>query len=385
MNIYISFLQSKNNYPITGYSFWEYYVKNGIEESGNLWVESLEIDWVFPLSTTNEIEISKWKSNTWDIVLRDIKSNKIDLFLCYLYPSMIDESALLEIKKLGIPCVNFYCDNIRSFNHIPDNYKHFDLNWVPEFEALEMYNEKKYPHLLLPMPMWVPYELRKISNQEQYGTSFIGTSERSRILFFNKLFDEHPNLDISIYGNGWINEKDDKVSYSIYGDKNILRTIKNQIQLVGNYGFKSLINKLKKNKQVEISDNLKSKIHTSVTQNKYFELLKHSKIVLGLNRFDSIDHTDNNPNKYSRLRDIEAPMLGACYITEYVNGLEEFYDINNDILVFNDSNELVDKLHYLLGNKSLREKFRSNAQKKAIQSLSIPNSLSKIINHLNIK
>jgi hypothetical protein len=50
----------------------------------------------------------------------------------------------------------------------------------------------------------------------------------------------------------------------------------------------------------------------------------------------------DQPNTYSRLRDIEAPMLGACYLTEQTEGLECLYDIGNEIEIYKDPESFIE-------------------------------------------
>src|SRR6202042_1109419 len=46
------------------------------------------------------------------------------------------------------------------------------------------------------------------------------------------------------------------------------------------------------------------------------EITQNSEITPGGNRSPSLRYPFYRPNTYSRLRDIEAPMMGACYLTE---------------------------------------------------------------------
>ena len=144
MKIFVSFLQSDNNYPIPAYSFWQHYIKNGIDESGHHWFECPEADWAYGLVPKSSTEHENWKNETWKKTVNWIKENPVDLFLSYLYPQQIDAKSIKEIQQIGIPCINFFCDHVREFTSIPSEYKIFDLNWVPEFKAIKMYKKAGY-------------------------------------------------------------------------------------------------------------------------------------------------------------------------------------------------------------------------------------------------
>ena len=138
MEVLLSFLQGSPTHPLPAYSFWEFYIKNGIEEAGFKWQEVPKVDWVFGMVPQTQDSFLQWKQDAWQKTLQYIKKNKVDLFLSYLYPQQVDIEVLTEIKKLGIPIVNFFCDNVREFKKIPEAFSVFDLNWVPEYKAIQM-------------------------------------------------------------------------------------------------------------------------------------------------------------------------------------------------------------------------------------------------------
>jgi hypothetical protein len=379
LKIFISFLQSKIQHPISAYSFWQYYVKNGIKEAGHDWYEA-DIDWAYGLVPQSEESLAKWKSEVWEKTLFYLKKNPVDLFLSYLYPSQIDENAIKEIKKMGIPCVNFFCDNVRNFQKIPKIFGVFDKNWVPEYKALAQYKKAGINHIHLPMPMWVEPIYRKPSAIENGKISFIGSKDIQRQLFFEKLFSEHSNLLIDIYGAAWLN-KEEKIlvaNNSTFATKAI-----NQLSFIQKFGIKALINKLKlRQNNVIISNKLEAKLKPKPSFEEYIKITRESNIVIGINRYPSFQYPILKPNSYSRLRDIEAPMLGACYLTEWTDGLDELYEIGKEIEVFYNEESLNSKILELNFDSNLIMKLRINAQKKALNEHSIPASLNKLIQSL---
>ena len=115
-----------------------------------------------------------WRDSTWtrtlDYFRTELKvGRKIDLFLSYFFPQQIEPQAIGEIKKLGVPCVNFFCDNVREFTRVPSEFHCFDLHWVPEYEALPIYEEAGLRTCFAPMPCWVAQKLRTIPDRETEG------------------------------------------------------------------------------------------------------------------------------------------------------------------------------------------------------------------------
>lgn len=380
MKIFISFLQSPIQHPVAPYSFWEYYIKNGIEEFGATWVECKDIDWAKGLVQQSDEEFSAWKTSSWEKTVACLKENPVDLFLSYLYPEQVDTAAIAEIQKMGIPCVNFFCDHVRMFKKVPEEFAIFDLNWVPEHKAVKFYQKAKLPFLNLPMPMWVEQKYRNIAAEETDQIVFIGSKDIQRHLFFEQLLQQAPSSKIDIYGSGWI----DKAPESASPVFSTLGKLKNQINFISKYGIRSFYHKLKhKSYDPTISELLSVLLKGKPRFDDYVKITRESAITLGINRYPCFNFPMHQPDTYSRLRDIEAPMLGACYLTEYTEGLEDLYDLDREILTYQQVDDFLDKCKMLAQDKQRRTNLRTAGQQKALNQLNISSTLQQIINVLN--
>ncbi len=372
MRIFLSFLQGKTGYPIPAYSFWQHYIKNGIEEAGDQWVECPEADWAFGLVPKTQHEHIAWKKETWEKTITWLKNNKVDLFLSYLYPQQIDIQAIKEIQKAGIPCVNFFCDHVRQYTKLPDEFKVFDLNWVPEFKALKLYQKAGVPHINLPMPVWVEPEKRIYKDEKFKQITFIGSKDIQRLLLLEQLVKNDPDLPLALYGSGWIEKRD--TSGQQYTENYTLK--KDQ-------GFKAFIRKFNNRTITDnVSSSLRLKIHNMPTFNEYNALTSESMVTLGINRYPSFRYPASKPDTYSRLRDIEATMLGACYLTEWTEGIEQLYNTENEIAVYKNELDLSKQIKALLNDPERRKSLKINGQQKALNNHSISNSLNKIFKRI---
>ncbi|MBT2562799.1 glycosyltransferase family 1 protein [Pedobacter sp. ISL-68] len=380
MKIFISFLQSQIQHPIAAYSFWEYYIKNGIEEFGANWVECKDIDWAKGLVQQSEEEFSAWKTSSWEKAISYLKENPVDLFLSYLYPEQVDSSAIAEIQKMGTPCVNFFCDHVRMFKKVPKEFAIFDLNWVPEYKAIKFYRDAQLAYIYLPMPMWVEQKYRTIADEETDQIVFIGSKDIQRHLFFEQLSQQVGTSKIDIYGSGWIDETQGTVG-PIFST---MDKLKNQINFLSKHGICSFYHKLKhKSYHPAISETLSTLLRGKPSFDDYVRITRESAITLGINRYPSFNFPMHQPDTYSRLRDIEAPMLGACYLTEYTEGLEDLYDLDQEILTYQQIDDFLDKSKMLAQDKQRRTNLRTAGQQKALNQLNISSSLQQIINVLN--
>ncbi len=379
MKIFISFLQSKIQHDISAYSFWQYYIKNGIEEAGYQWVECDDVDWAFGLVPQSPESLSAWKTDSWEKTIAYLKTNKVNLFLSYLYPHQVDKSAIAEIQKMGIFCINFFCDNVRNFRKPPKEFKVFDLNWVPEFKALKMYEREKFNAIHLPMPMWVDPKYRTISKIENEKISFIGSKDIQRQLLFETLIKDFPSIEIDIYGSGWMNEENIQAKFA----SSIFSKTINQFGFIKKFGSKAWLNKIRDGKPLPpISEQLQLWIKAKPNFQEYIKITRESLITLGVSRYPSFQFPLHEPDTYSRLRDIEATMLGACYLTEYTEGLDQLYHLGEEIETYKDHIELNEKINTLKKDSKKRIKLRENGQKAALNNHSIVESLRKITGYI---
>ena len=108
-------------------------------------------------------------------------------------------------------------------------------------------------------------------------------------------------------------------------------------------------------------------------------------MTLGVSRVPTLRASNRRPLKYSRLRDIEAPMLGACYLTEYTDGVAELYELGSEIETYRDAEELTIKLKELQDNPQRRMSMRQGAQRRALLEHSIARSLERILDALGVR
>ncbi|XHR93519.1 glycosyltransferase [Mucilaginibacter sp. UC70_90] len=379
MRILLSFLQDKVSkpHPVPSYRFWQHYIKNGIAEAGMSYIEVPEVDWAEGLVyEEGSVALQNWQERSWQATINYIKANRqnIDIFLSYLYPKQIPAEAIEQIRKMGIPCVNFYCDSVREFKAVPAKFRIFDLIWVPEHEALSMYRKARVKHINLPMPMWVEPQLRyRTLLHEIPGVSFIGSKDILRENLLGQAIQK--GLPISVRGAGWLAQS----AAPVFVPGSAYQKLINQVNFVKQQGFSGLaikgLRQLTKFPVIPVADD---HIFPSPDFDEYINITQSSMVTLGINRVPTFKRTHNKPLTYSRLRDIEAPMLGACYLTEYCEGIDQLYDTDNEINVYHTVDELVQKATELLNNKETRDKLRINGQQRVLNDHAIPSSLKKI-------
>jgi hypothetical protein len=378
-------LQDLRPHQIPAYRFWAGYFRNGIAEAGYELAEIPNVDWAEGITNLSAPELAKWRDITWSRTVqyldRETKEGRaVDLFLSYLYPVQVDIGAIAEIQRLGIPCVNFFCDNVREFTNVPPVFSCFDLHWVPEFEALPMYHRAGLKTCFAAMPCWVSPEARASATTETEQVTFIGSADDLRSALFSKALSL--GASIKIGGKGWLEESDGDNLSSKPG-RSILEMARNQARFVRDRGVAQWLRKLSQRIPLEAKKKVPAAaIMPPINKSDYVKLTRESMITIGVNRVPTFRRPPSDPLTYSRLRDIEAPMMGACYLTEWTEGLGQFYQIGTEIETYRTAAELVTKIELLRSDPTRRRNLRRNGQEKALAELTIAKSLTKIISAL---
>ena len=384
MRILLCFLQSLRKHPVSAYEHWRKYLINGCQEAGVECVEVPGVDWVEGIIHPPSNILETWRAQTWektlDFIRTEHKRKQIDFFLGYFYPQMVSDAAIREIQGMGIPCVNFFCDNVREFRHLPREFRCFDLHWVPEYQALEMYRRAGIKHFHAAMPCWVPPEQRHWSHPETEGITFIGSPDDLRRHLLGQAIQI--GADIDIYGMGWNGEYD----RSSGSHKSTGKFLANQWQDIHRLGFKSWLLKFERRfyPLPEPPPIPQDRLRGKLAPEDFVRVMQQSTITLGINRVTTHYNPLRRTITYSRLRDIEAPMLGACYLTEWAEDLEHLYDVGSEIETYRTFEDLKEKIEQLHLDPEKRRRLRRAGQARALHEHAVGSTLAKIRKHLRI-
>lgn len=384
MRIFLSSQQALRRHAVPSYGFWELYFKNGLTEAGHSWVEAPGVDWAQGLTHMTSDARQAWLEDTWGRTLDWLQAEHarqpIDLFLSYLFPNQVEPSVVSAIRDLGIPCVNFFCDNVREFTRVPASYRPFDLHWVPEAEARALYVQAGLPFVYAPMPVWVPEIYRRLPERENGQVVFIGSTDALR----EDLLSEAAELGLAFeaYGPGWAPGEG-----TVKGPapQTWPKRLANQFAFFRQHGFRGFaMRETYRRRKPRPRAWLDRHGHPPLETDAYFIQSRESQVLLGINRYPSFRHSFQRPHVYSRLRDLEAPMLGACYLTEWAPGLDDLYDLGREIETYRDAAELVEKAAQLGRDPARRHELRRCGQRRVLAHHTIGRSLDLIRDRLGL-
>ncbi len=383
MRIFLSCQQALKPHAVPAYGFWEHYFRNALKEAGHELIETPDVDWAEGLTPMQDADRARWMGRTWqktvDFLRGEHSRRPVDFFLGYLFPYQVEPSAVRTIRSLGIPTVNFFCDNMREFARVPESYGDFDLHWVPEAEARPMYAQAHAPFLYAPMPMWVPLELRNVPQTETESVVFLGSHDLLREDLLGNVIRKGTRLQV--YGAGWGGDGGTQTGVPV----SVAGRVRNQLTFVRREGLRGFAMRATYQLRTRGSRDWEA-VHArpAVPMDDYLRVTRESRVVIGINRCPGFRRPFWDSLRYSRLRDIEAPMLGACYLTETAPGLEDLYDIGAEIETYRDAAELADKIERLQADPTRRLQLRQRGQRRALSDHTIERTLGRLAEKLGI-
>ena len=262
------------------------------------------------------------------------RKQKIDVFLSYFYSAICRPEIISEIKEMGIITINWYCNASYQFHLVKDIAPAYDYCLVPEKFRLDDYknigaNPIYFQEAANPK-IYKPYSLNK-----NIDVSFVGGKYGDRVEWVNYLTSNQVRINVS--GSGW--------KY---------RSIRDNLKKI-----------LKPNEVVFPNKSEYLITHNIISDKEYVELYSKSKISLG---FSSCGDTHKSSERILqvRLRDFEAPMSGAFYMTEYQQEIEEFFDVGRELICYHNKEDLVEKAKYYLKHDVERNKIAKAGYNRCI-------------------
>ena len=385
LRIFLCCQQSRQRHAVPAYAFWADYFRGAFAEAGHTWIEAPECDWAAGLVSATRLAENNWAERTWTAAIeclrREHARQPIDFFLGYLFPQQVLPAAVAEIRALGIPCVNFFCDNVREFTRVPASYHGFDLHWVPEHKALPLYARDDLPTLHAPMACWVPPQWRTPVAAESLPVTFVGTRDELRERLFAAAFAR--GLHAELRGPGWESAATTPAPPPPRA-KNVLELARRQLAFAHQHGTAALARKYARTLRppAPLDFDFAPYVRPAQFGDAYWPALRECSVCLGVNRYPSLRFPPDQPDTYSRLRDIEAPMAGACYLTEWTEGLDQLYEPSVEIETYHDTAELVAKTSELAADAPRRARLRAAGQRRALAEHTIARTMETIAQRL---
>ncbi|HXQ36899.1 MAG TPA: glycosyltransferase, partial [Anaerolineales bacterium] len=315
-----------------------------------------------------------------DEVLKAHRRKPLSLFLSYFYNAHFDPSGFAEIRKLGIPTVNFYCNSIYQFDLVAAIAPCVDFSWHAEKHARDSYLK------VGSTPIWVqmgadPSVYHPVAGATRESKAcFVGMRYADRDRWMTHLV--RSGVPISIYGPGWERSNgQSKIrqdgpltslgrkrypprSFRSYYGSAVLNV--KSAGLVG--GILRTSNQIKyRNETLRISPILHPFANAGISSDKIADLFAKFAVVLNFSNVWADGRPGSPLIPHVRLRDFEGPMCRTCYLTGHSDEITEFYKIGEEIDTYRTPEELVDKTEFYLSHPTEAERLRESGYRRAIQ------------------
>ena len=322
------------------------------------------------------------RTNITEQILDEVRAahrqSPLDLFLGYFYNAHFDPAGFDELRRLGVPSVNFYCNSTHQFDLVAAVAAKVDFAWHVEKEA-------RHSYLAVGAnPVWVQmgadpnlYAPRPNSLRASKAC-FVGQRYADRDRWVAALI--RAKVPIDIYGMGWgaavePPSASSAKSFVYLGRRRPMAgtlesyavATRDMFQREGQIqGAKRLIRQWQYRRETKLLSQL-------------FETCARGPIPYVRDVFSSYEVCLNFSNVWSdgmpgskliphvRLRDFEAPMCRAAYITGYTDEIAEFYELGTEIETYRSDEELVDKIRFYLANPLASERLRDAGHIRALR------------------
>jgi hypothetical protein len=307
----------------------------------------------------------------------------IGLFLSYFYNSHFDPAGFAELRRQGIPTVNFYCNSVYQFEQVRDVAKAADFAWHAEKPAREKYLKAGA------RPIWV----QMAADPEVYFPSE-GAARRPSACFVGQRYADRDRwvaalvragVPLELYGPGWgaptptasaqapapaapapvaylgrrAEPAGSRGAYVEAVRENLRRggLIGGAVRTVRQFVYRRQSSRL----MPLFAPNARGPI--PFQQQK--EVFAANEVVLNFANVWADGRPGSALVPHVRLRDFEAPMCRTCYLTGYTEEITEFYEIGKEIDTYRTPEELIEKCRYYLRHPDAAERLREAGFRRA--------------------
>jgi spore maturation protein CgeB len=282
-------------------------------------------------------------------------AGRVDLFFGYFYSSVAYPETIKLIRQSGVPTVNFSCNNVHQFELVRDIAPAFDLCVVPEQAAqadfvkvgarpvrIQLAANPRFYH-----PLPVP---------RSYDVTFVGQRYADRAELLQHL--QANGVAVRAWGAGWQTQK-----------RLDLAQLKAALALIEDERFDGIRRlfwrRFNRSRAAPTGltsappDNLDTSAFGGprLLQRELVAMFSRSRLSLGFATAGD-SHRSARRLTHLRLREFEAPMSGALYLTEHQEELAEYFTPGAEVLTYTNQDDLLQKARYYLAHQEEAERVR---------------------------
>ncbi len=306
------------------------------------WPDDADEDWQrVGKPRTNERLLSAFRAAS--------RQARVDLFYGYFYSSVAYPETIELIRQSGVPTVNFSCNNVHQFDLVRDIAPRFDICVVPERAALADFKAVGANPVRIQLAA-NPRVYRPYPEPRMYDVTFVGQRYADRAEFLDYL--ARNGVDVRAWGAGWQTHKrvdlaQARAALALIEDERL-------------DGIRRLVRqRLSRGPASDAADSVDTSFYGGprLLQRDLVKNFSQSRLSLGFATAGE-SHLSEKRLTHLRLREFEAPMSGALYLTEDQPELAEYFEPGKEVLTYADRQDLLDKARYYLGHQEESERIR---------------------------
>jgi spore maturation protein CgeB len=313
------------------------------------------------------------------------KEKPINVFFSYFYDACVLPEAIDEIRAMGIVTINWYCNGSYQLHLVSQISPRYDWCLVPEKFRIDDYL-RMGAHPIYCQEAANPNIYKPCDVSLEYDVTFVGQAYGERPEYIRYLLDRE--VCIRVWGYGWENFVDGGPK----GQPESIctrypRILRRLLSLDGQRAvFHRFSNVLYSALNGEKSAHIRlprAIAGPPLSDDEMIKMYSRSKINLG---FSSCGDTHKSGQRILqvRLRDFEVPMSGGFYMVEWMDELEEFYDIGKEVICYRDKDEMVDKIKYFLSHDNEREKIRRAGYERCLRDHTWHKRFQKVFQEIGL-
>lgn len=244
----------------------------------------------------------------------------LDAVISYCFGHDLNPELMREVTAAGVPWVNFFCDSTYRFTEVEPLARAVSLNWFVEHAAIPSYRALGVPFACLPSALNPDCLPDCACTEAARPAAFIGLPTGPRVGQLGHLLAAGAELEVR--GPGWDGEPADPAA-------------RQAMQ------FHGLGDHLRRQARWPL---VQSRAGGALRDEDMPEYLRGSQVVLGLNQ------DPGNAGRclsYLKLRDLEFPGHGSCYLTEHNDDVAAALEVGREVITYRTLDEAAELLKKL--------------------------------------
>ena len=293
-------------------------------------------------------------------VVKRLSENKYDLFMTCHGKNICYVETIKQIKHIGIPTLLICFDNlVAPYMHL-NVCRYYDVVWLTSNENKGMFKSRSANLMVAPYAA-NPYSFNYKQCDEVEEIVFIGSPYGSRANLLNSITDNQ--MPVSLYGNISVQERTTDIANK---SEKLFTAMKYLTYPAGRTLLWAYIHQ-KKNKSATLNVDTPYLNVNAPVPVKDLSMLYSSYALCLSSTTARNSGVLKKPLYIVNLRSFEIPMCGGIQFCRRSAEIEEYFEDEKEIVLFDSDNDMIEKAKFYLRpeNESIRMAIRQNARKRA--------------------